>query len=117
VTIGQAADRFAHSQLRIGVNDARAAFGFRQHDGIGASGHDGVEVGIGKAGLKAVDADQQARARGGFYSVGDESRGALSSLGFARGRDRILQIHNDRVGAARHGLVELAAAVGRHEKQ
>ena len=117
VTVGQTADRLAHSQFRIGMNDACAAFGLRQHDGVGAGGHDCVEIGVGEAGLKSVDADQQARAGGGFDGVGDESRCALSRRGLACRRDRILQIDDDRVGAARHRLVELVAAVGRHEKQ
>ena len=47
----------------------------------------------------------------------EEVRGALARGGLAVGGDRIFEIDDHRVGAARHRLVELAAAVGRDEEQ
>ena len=43
------------------MDDGRAAFSLRQHDGVGPRRHDGVEIGVGEAGIQAVDAHEKIR--------------------------------------------------------
>src|SRR5262245_29821842 len=94
-----------------------AAFRLRQQNRVWSGWHDGGEIGIRFAGCKAVDADQEPwpnfLARFGFQ----ECRCAIAGVGFAVWRNRVLEIENDRVGAACEGLVELVAAVGRDEEE
>ncbi len=49
--------------------------------------------------------------------VREEIAARLRACGFALRRDRILEIDDHRVGAARHRLVELPAAIGGDEQQ
>ncbi len=115
--IGKAVDCLARRELGIGVDHARAAFGLGQHDGIGARGHDCIEIGVDQSGRDGVDAHQEARAVGRLASFLEEVRGAFSGGDLAFRRDRVLEVDDHGVGAARHGLVELVAAVGRHEEK
>jgi hypothetical protein len=84
---------------------------------IASRRHDRVEIGVGEAGGESVDANDEARARFGFHRVLHEIRRARARAGLARGGNRILEVDDHRVGAARHRLVELAPAVGRDEQQ
>src|SRR5215472_3558918 len=106
-TLGQTRDRLTRQKLRIGTNDIGAAFCLRQHDGVGTRGHDGVEIGVGKTGRKSVDANEEARAVRSFGGTRDESRRPYARIGLALRRNRIFEIDDHRVGAARHRLVEL----------
>ncbi len=99
------------------MKDARTAFGLGQHDGVRARGYHGVEIGIGEAGGKSVDADQQARAVRGFDGILDEIRCAAAGGGLVFRRDRVLEVDDHRVSAARHRPVELPAAVAGDEEQ
>ena len=58
VAVGQARHRLTSGELGVRMDDIRAAFRLRQHDGIRPGGHDGIEVGVGQPGRKAVDAHQ-----------------------------------------------------------
>ena len=82
-----------------------SAFGSRIASG--SRRHDGVEVGVGEAGGDAVDAHQQARALRLRHRVLDERRGARARGILAVDRDRILEVDDHGVGAARERLVEL----------
>ena len=53
----------AHRELGVGMDDGRAAFRFRQHDGVGPARRDRVEIGVGQAGMQAVDAHDEIRPR------------------------------------------------------
>ncbi len=116
-TFGQSGDGFARGQLGVEMRHARAAFRLRKQNRVRRAGNDGVEIGVGHAGVEAVDAHQQARAL--FLRLRGlevfKRGGARVSL--ALGRDRILEIEDDGVGAARHRLVELGPAVGGNEEQ
>ena len=94
-----------------------AAFGLGEHDGVGLAGHHRVEVGVGHAGVEAVDAHQKPRAvllaLHGFQKI--QRRLARDVL--ALGRNRILEVEDHRVGAAGEGLVELGPAVGGNEEK
>jgi len=116
-TLGQACDRLARQKLRIGTNDIGAAFCLRQHDGVGTRGHDRVEIGVGKTGRKSVDANQEARAARSFDRALDEGRCPHACIGLALRGNRIFEIDDHRVGAARHRLVELFCVIGRDKKQ
>jgi len=117
VTVGQARDRLTRRELRVGTNDIGAALSLRQHDGVGTRGHHGVEIGVGETGRKSVDANQEARAVGGFDGILDESRCPHSRVGLALRRNGIFEIDDHRVGAARHRLVELFPIIGRDKEQ
>jgi len=121
MAVGQAARCLAHGKLGIGMNDGGAAFRFRQHDGVRFCRSDGVKVGIGKAGLQAVDAHHHVRPRCArsalLHGLFEKRRGTLSRACFAFERDRIFKIDDQRVGAAGHRLGELLRAVGGNEKQ
>jgi hypothetical protein len=117
VTVGQAADRLAGGKLRIRMDHAGAAFRLRQHDRVGTCGHDGIEIGVGEPGRKSVDANQQARPARRLEGVLQKSRRAFPGIVLAVRRNRILEVDDDGVGAARHGLVELPAAVGWDEEK
>ena len=58
----QAGDGFARGQLGVEMGDGRAALGLGEQDGVGRSGNDRVEIGVGHAGVEPVDAHQQAGA-------------------------------------------------------
>ena len=97
------------------MGDAGAAFGLGKQNGVGLSRHNGVEIGVGHAGVEAVDAHQQARAlRLRLRGLEEFQRGG-ARLRLALGHDRILEIEDHGVGAARHRLVELGPAIGRDE--
>ena len=56
--VGQPAGRLAHRELGVEMRDRAAAFRLRQHDRVRLGGDDGIEIGVGEAGLQAVDPDQ-----------------------------------------------------------
>ena len=99
------------------MGDGRAAFGFGKQNGVGLARHNGVEIGIGQAGVEAVDAHQEARALCLRLHGLEEFQRGRARLRLAFRRDRILEIDDHGVGAARHGFVELGAAVGGDEKE
>ena len=99
--------RFARGELGVGMDDRRAAFRLRQQDRIRLRRHDGVEVGVGQAGRDAVDAHQQARALRLRHRRLEKRRRARARGVLAVGRDRILEVDDHGVGAARERLVEL----------
>ncbi len=114
---GQAGLGFARGQLGVDFGDGGRALGFRKQYGIRLARHDGVEIGVGHAGVEPVDAHQQARALlGGDDFVEEFERGGARHV-LALGRDRILEIEDDAVGAAGESLVELGPAVGGNEEQ
>ena len=102
-----AGDGFARRELGVGMDDRRAAFRLRQQDGVRARRHDGVEVGVGQAGRDAVDAHQQARALRLRHRALEKCGRAGARRVLAVVRDRILEVDDHRVGAARERLVEL----------
>jgi len=67
--------------------------------------------------LQAIDAHNQIRPRRGSAYVLEERRRAVPRARLAVGCDRILKIDNQRIGAARHPLVELFRAVGGDKEQ
>ena len=79
MAVGQAAHRLAHGELGVGMDDGRAAFRLRQHDGVRFRRRDGVEIGIGQAGLQAVDAHHQIRPRGAGIAVFEKRRRAVAA--------------------------------------
>ena len=58
----QAGDGLARGQLGVEMDDRLAAFGLGKQHRVRPACHDGVEIGVGHAGVEAVDAHQQARA-------------------------------------------------------
>ena len=85
--------------------------------GAEANADAGVKIVIDHAGLEAVHAHEQARSLlrlAGFLQEGER---ALARLRLAVGGDRILEVDDDGVGAGRHRLVELLAAVGGNEQE
>ena len=117
MAVVDAGDRFARRELGIGMDQRRAAFRLRQQDRVRLGRHDGVEIGVGEAGGDAVDPHQQARALRLRHRILDERRGAGAGGILAVDRDRILEVDDHGVGAARERLVELGAAVGGNEEQ
>ncbi len=118
MAVGQAVDRLAHRELGVGMNDGGAAFGLRQHDGVGLCRRDRVEIGVGQAGLQAVDAHHHDTAAPRCrHRVLEKGGRAAARARLAVGRDRILEVDDQRVGAARHRLVELLGAVGGDEQE
>ena len=115
--VGQIIERFAHGEFCISVKDRRATFSLRQHDGVRSRRHDAIEIGVGKAGLQAVHAHEDIRSRRGWDRLLEKRGGAVPSAGFAFDRDRILKVDDDRVGAARHRLIEFFGAVGGDEEK
>ena len=99
------------------MNDGGRAFGLRQQDRVGPRGDDRVEIVVDQAGCNAVDAHDQARAACCRDMRAQKSRRALARLRLERGRDRIFQIDQQRIGAARQALVELLVAVGGDEQE
>src|SRR5262245_6364373 len=99
------------------MDDAWSSLGLGKDDGIRSTGHDCIEVGVGHARVQAVDAYEQAGALfGGACPLEKFNRGS-SGRRFALRDDRILQIHNYRVGLARQRLVELGAAIRWDEQE
>ncbi len=99
------------------MRDRRAAFRLRQQDHVRAPGHHAVEIGVGQAGVERVDPHDEARTLrlgGVLLQVGERG---FARAGLAVGRDRILQIEDDRVGAGLGPLGEFAFAVGRDEEE
>ena len=117
MAVRQAGDRLAHGELGVGVHNGRAAFCLWQHDGVGLCRHDGVEIGVDKTGLQPVHAHQDIRPRGRGHCTFQKRRGTLAGARFAIMGDRVLEIDDERVGAARHRLVELFGAIGWNEKK
>ena len=68
-------------------------------------------------GVEAVDAHQKARALLLALRALEEIQRRLARDVLALGRDRILEIDDHGVGAARQRLVELGPAVGGNEEQ
>jgi hypothetical protein len=99
------------------VNDRGAAFGLRQHDRVGLGGHNGVKIGVGEASLQTIDPHQEIGPRRCCRRFLEERGRALPGLRLAVERNRIFEVHDQRVGAARHRLVELFGAVGRDEEK
>ena len=97
------------------MNDVTATLGLRQHDGVGRRRHDGIEIGVDEAGCQPVDARDQTRAPVLLHGVPEKIRSAPARVALALRHDRIFEIDDDRVGAARHRLVELPAAIGGNE--
>ena len=114
---GQAVQRLARGELGVEMDDGLAAFGLRQHDRVRAAGNDRVEIGVGQAGVERVDAHEEARARRARRVVLQKGQRRLPRARLALGRDRILEVEDQRVGAACRSLVELLRAVGRNEEE
>ena len=115
--VGQAVDRLARGDLGVAMDDGRAAFGLGKHDAIGTARHDGVEVVVGQAGGQSVDAHVKARALlRALASFRKRQRGG-ARLGLVLRRDRILEVEQQRIGAAAHALVELLRTVAGNEEE
>ena len=63
MAVGKVVDRLAHGEFGVDMDDRGAAFRLRQHDGVRLCRRDGIEIGIGEAGLQAVHAHQQIGPR------------------------------------------------------
>ena len=94
-----------------------SAFGSMMASGF--AGDHGIEIGVGQPGLQAVDAHEQVRPRrASRRSASAETPPRCRARArLALGRDRIFEIDDDRIGAARHRLVELLGAVGGNEQK
>jgi hypothetical protein len=99
------------------VHDRRAAFRFRQHDGVGLCRHDGIEIGIDKGCLQSVHAHQDIRPRCRRHGIFEKRRRALACACLGVGSDRVFEIDDQRIGAARHRFVEFFGAIGRNEQE
>ncbi len=110
-------DRLARGQLGIEMRDRGAALGLGQHDRVGTSGHDRVEIGIGQPSLERIDAHHQGWAGLAFVRILEKgARGRARGL-LAFGRDRVLEIEDERVRLADERLGELRRAVAGHEQR
>ena len=109
--------RLARREFCVDLHDSWAALRLRQHDGIGTRRHHGVEIGIGEAGRERVDAHQETRSRRSRQRCLQKRRCARPRRVLAVGRDRVFEIDDHRIGAARKRLVELVAAVGGDEEE
>ncbi len=115
--VGQSAARFTDGELGVGVDDGSAAFRLGQHDGVRFCRRHGVEIGVGETGLQTVDAHHEIGpvcAGGRFLQ---KRRRTVAGTRLAIERNRIFQVDDQRIGAARHRTIEFLGAVGRHEKQ
>ena len=107
----------AVSQLDREMLDIGAVPRFRQHDRVGGRGHDGVEVGVDQAAVERVDPYDQHRPSRRGPGRAQKIVGAGARGGLGGERDRVLQIDDQRVGAAFEGFRQLAGAIGGHEEQ
>jgi len=89
--------------------------GLWQHDTGQTGHHDGGQVLQCQAAVQRVDADVQLGGKRGGLASDVLCRGH-ARLGFARRGDGVLEVEDERIGAAAFGLGELALAVGGHEK-
>src|ERR1700733_1569552 len=78
---------------------------------------DYVEIGIDQAGRQAVDAHDQIWPLGGGESLVEKSRRAFPCLRLSVKRNRVLEVDDQRVGAARHRLVELLRTISGDEQK
>ena len=117
MAIRQIALRLAHRKLGVGVNDRGAAFSLREHNGVRFCRYDRIEIGVGQAGLQAVDAHDQIRPRGSRGGLLEKRRRALPRARLAVESNRIFEVNDQSVGTARHALVELLGTVGGNEKE
>ena len=114
---GDAGDGLARGELGVEMGDGRAAFGFRKQNGVGLARHHGVEIGVGHAGLEAVDAHQRRGRSFLPLALLRNRQRRLPRHVLALGRNRILEIEDHRIGATAERLVELGPAVGGNEQE
>ena len=117
VAVVDAGRRLAHREAGVCLHDGGAALRLRQHDGVGTRRHHSIEIGVGKAGRERVDAHQQPGPHRPPGCLLHEGPRACPRRALAVGRDRVFEIDDHRVGAARKRLVQLAAAVGGNEEK
>ena len=110
-------NRLAHGELGVRMHDRSAAFRLRQHDGVRIAANHHIEIIVGQAGRKAVDANEQARAHARRHRFPQEGEGGLARFRLAVGRNRVLEVDDQRIGAARHALGELLGAVARYKQK
>ena len=78
------------------------------------AGDNGVEVGVGQSGVERIHPHDETVAASMCFQE-RERRLACSRL--APGRDRVLEVEDQRVGAALETFCQLALAVGRNEEE
>ena len=78
---------------------------------------DRIKVGIRHAGVETIDAHQQSRALLDGSGALEKIQSRCACLRLSLRRNRIFQVDDDRVSAARHGLVEFGAAIGGYEQK
>jgi hypothetical protein len=117
MTIGDTGHGFADGELGVDMHDGRAAVCLRQQDAVGTAGDDGVEVGIGQPGRQPIDPHVKFWPARYALRLAQEGQRTRPCLGLAFGRDRILEIDDQGIGARAERLVELLRAVGRNEQQ
>jgi hypothetical protein len=93
-----------------------AALGLWQHDPIRTARHH-REIVVGEPGRQSIDAHVETRPTVVARRSLEERERAFARGRLALGRDRILQVEDQRIGAAREPLLELALAVGGDEQE
>jgi hypothetical protein len=99
------------------MDHRRAAFRLGEHNAVGTAGHHGIEIVVGQAGGEPVDADVEARALRCGARLLEKRRGDRAGLSLARRRNRVLEIEQQRIGAAAHALGEFLRAVAGDEEE
>ena len=117
MTVRQIVLRLAHRELGVGMSDGRAAFSLREHDGIRICRYHRVEVGVGQAGLQAVDTHEQTRPRAAATASLRNAAALCRACALLSWRDQIFKVDDQSVGTARHGLFEFLGTVGWNKRQ
>ena len=94
-----------------------AAFSLRQHDGVRPAGHDDVEIRVGEASLQSVDAHHQQWTFCDRLNLLQVCERDVARLALALGRNRVLEIDDDRIGAAGDAFVEFLRTVAWDEEK